>query len=62
MTSKGTARRSVRIPDDEWEAAQEAARLLGVTVSDLVRHALSDAVRRARQQQPSGPPSRTGQG
>lgn len=32
--------RSIRIPDDEWQAAQEAARANGETVSEVVRRAL----------------------
>jgi hypothetical protein len=32
--------RSVRIPDEEWRAAQERAAERGETVTDLIRRAL----------------------
>jgi predicted transcriptional regulator len=43
--SKGTARRTVRIPDELWEAAQEAAEERGESVSDIIRRALEDYIR-----------------
>lgn len=41
-----TLRRSIRIPDDEYEAVQEAAARNHETVSDVVRRALVAYVRR----------------
>ena len=38
--------RAIRIPDDEWQAAQEAARTNGETVSEVVRRALRRYVKR----------------
>lgn len=32
--------RSIRVPDDEWRAAQERAAERGETVTDLIRRAL----------------------
>lgn len=32
--------RSIRVPDDLWEAAQEKAAVVGDTISDVVRKAL----------------------
>ena len=32
--------RSVRVPDDEWQAAQRRAAERGETVTDLIRRAL----------------------
>lgn len=32
--------RSVRVPDEEWRAAQQEAKLRGETVSEVVRRAL----------------------
>lgn len=38
--SRGTQRRSVRIPDQLWTAAAARARAEGVSVSDVIRAAL----------------------
>ena len=38
--------RAIRIPDDEWQAAQEAARANSETVSEIVRRALRRYVKR----------------
>lgn len=38
--SKGTARRTIRIADDLWDAAQAEAVRRGETVSDVIRRAL----------------------
>lgn len=35
-----TPHRTIRVPDDEWQAAQARAVEEGVTVSDVVRKAL----------------------
>ena len=40
--------RAIRIPDDEWQAAQEAARANGETVSEVVRRALRQYAARRR--------------
>lgn len=47
MPSKGTARRTIRIDDELWDAAQEAAEAAGVTVSDVIRDALARYVKRS---------------
>jgi hypothetical protein len=44
--SAGTTRRSVRVPDDLWNAAVARAAERGETVSDVVRHALERYVKR----------------
>lgn len=36
--------RSVRVPDEEWQAAQEAARARGESMTDVVRRALREYV------------------
>ena len=36
--------RTVRVPDDLWEAAQEAAKKNGETVSEVIRRALEQYV------------------
>jgi hypothetical protein len=41
MTGKGTTRRTVRVPDEEWAAAQNA------DVSTEIRQALRALVKRA---------------
>lgn len=43
-----TKTRGIRIPDDEWVAAQETAERRGETVTDEVRRALRAYVRRNR--------------
>ncbi|MGH3828065.1 MAG: hypothetical protein ACRDQX_12985 [Pseudonocardiaceae bacterium] len=40
MTSEGTARRSIRIPDEIWRPAVRKAQERGETVSDVLRRAL----------------------
>jgi hypothetical protein len=50
MPSKGTTRRSVRIPDEEWVAAQNAAAVLKTDLSTEVRAALRALVKRAARQ------------
>jgi len=40
--SKGTARRTVRIDDELWEAAKEQAESEGIDLSVLVRRLLRD--------------------
>lgn len=48
MTSKtvtvGGRIRTVRVPDDLWEAAQDAAEKNGETVSEVIRRALEQYV------------------
>ena len=39
-----TPHRTIRVPDDLWEAAQVKASREGVTVSDVVRRALTEYV------------------
>lgn len=34
--------RAVRVPDDEWKAAQDRAAEQGETVTDVIRRALRD--------------------
>lgn len=41
-----TPQRAVRVPDDLWRAAQEIARERGETLSDVLRDALVQYVRR----------------
>ena len=50
MTSRqgSIPNRAIRIPDDEWQAAQEAARANGETVSEVVRRALRRYAARRR--------------
>ena len=40
--------RTVRVPDDLWIAAQEAANVRGESVSNVLRDALARYVKRAR--------------
>jgi hypothetical protein len=47
MTGKGTTRHTVRVPDEEWAAAQNAASVLRTDVSTEIRHALRALVKRA---------------
>lgn len=42
--SIGNKIRTVRVPDDLWEAAQKAAEAKGETVSDVIRRALEQYV------------------
>ena len=39
-----TPHRTVRVPDDEWHAAQARAAELGETLTDVVRRALREYV------------------
>jgi antitoxin component of RelBE/YafQ-DinJ toxin-antitoxin module len=41
MSGKGTARRTVRVNDDLWRAAQEKADRTGIDVSEIIRKALA---------------------
>lgn len=43
-----TPQRSVRVPDDVWQAAKAKAESEGQTVSDVVRQALEDYLRDLR--------------
>lgn len=43
--SKGTTRRSIRIEDELWQAAQEQAQAEGRNVSDIIREALEQYVK-----------------
>lgn len=45
--SRGTARRTIRITDELWEAAQTVAEERGESVSDVIRSALEEYVRQA---------------
>ena len=40
--SRGTARRTVRVTDELWDAAQKLAEENGETVSDVIRRALEE--------------------
>lgn len=40
MSSKGTARRTVRVSDEVWDAAMAVAEARGETLSDVIRDAL----------------------
>lgn len=42
----GTPRRTIRIPDDLWDAASAKAEERGESVSDVIRKALERYVRR----------------
>lgn len=50
-----TTTRSVRIPDDEWEAAKAAAEANGETVTDVVRRSLIRYVSADRRRRPLDP-------
>jgi hypothetical protein len=43
--SAGTGRRSIRVPDDLWNAAISATVARGDTVTDVIRAALVDYIR-----------------
>ena len=45
--SKGTARHTIRITDELWEAAQAVAEERGESVSEVIRSALEEYVRQA---------------
>ncbi len=49
-----TPLRSLRIPDEEWEAAQRVAADRGETVTDVVRRALRRYVRELGDEPPVG--------
>lgn len=42
--SRGTTHRSIRIPDDLWEAARKKAAAEGRTISDILRESLEQYV------------------
>lgn len=44
MPGKGTPRRTVRVSDEQWKAAQEKAAKEGRDVSDVVRECLDKYV------------------
>lgn len=44
--SKGTTPRAIRIDDDLWEAAKSATHDKGDTISEVVRRALVEYVRK----------------
>lgn len=46
-----TPNRTMRIPDEEWEAAQKVAEDRGETVTDVVRRALRRYVREFGEEQ-----------
>lgn len=41
---RGTPVRSVRIPEDQWQAARRLAKRLGMSVSDLIRETLEHRI------------------
>ena len=41
-----TPQRTVRVPDDEWDAAKAAAERQGETVTDVIRRALRSYAKR----------------
>lgn len=41
-----TPQRAIRVPDDLWRAAQAVAKERGETLSDVIREALAEYVRR----------------
>ena len=41
-----TPQRAIRVPDDLWRAAQAVAKERGETLSDVIREALGEYVRR----------------
>lgn len=47
MTPKGTTRRTIRIPDEVWEPAKEAAEARGESLSEVIRAALVRYTKRA---------------
>lgn len=42
--ARGTTLRSVRVPDEIWQPAQEQAERTGESVSDVIRRALVEYV------------------
>lgn len=42
LMSKGTPRRTIRVPDKVWEAAQRRAEVEKTTVSDVVQEFLAN--------------------
>lgn len=44
MSSEGTKKRPIRMPDELWEAAQVKAAALGVSVSEVIREMLTEWV------------------
>lgn len=44
--AEGTPRRSVRIPDERWDLAKEAADYFGETMTDAINEFLDDYNRR----------------
>lgn len=42
VTSKGTTRRSIRVPDELWDPALELAKRNGGDLSAVIREALAD--------------------
>ena len=47
MPSKGTTRRSIRVTDDEWNAALQAAERRGENLSEEIRKFLRRYAKRA---------------
>ena len=45
---KQTPPRSLRVPDDEWTAWHEAAKAADVTLTDYIRQAVADKIKRDR--------------
>lgn len=43
-----TARRSIRVPDEIWDAALEKSRRTGIPISHVVREALTEWTRDER--------------
>lgn len=43
---KRVPHRTIRVPDEEWRAAQEVARQRGETLSQVIRDALARYVKR----------------
>lgn len=46
MPSKGTGRRTVRVPDKVWNDAKKKAEREGKNVSDVVRKCLDDYLKK----------------
>lgn len=44
----GTPRRTIRVPDELWDAAQAKAQERGENLSDVIRKALERYVRRSK--------------
>lgn len=59
--SRGTTKRPVRVEDDLWHPAAQAAQAEGTTRAEVMRQALVDLVARHPQTDPTNPTTSTNQ-